>query len=355
MKIEKKKKTEEAYLPDDTILCPCAVMKIRQCYNRNQMRVLAAIVAKLQPVVRYQFLGLRTEHRAPFPPEKLINGFVVIDLPLSLVDDGRKDYRHVRRALKEMSQMPVTIPFRKDGHEEWQQVGRLLSVLFPERRINPSAYVYIHHTIADSLFSMSGGYFSFSRKTFLACECRSSQLMYLFCERWRDCRLVRMGIGAITQLLQAGLHYRNFYTFRNNKLDAAQRELLKLFKQRKSTCYFTYHPVYEGSNVYGEPAGILFHIHTTDSATSVMEMRQTVCRMLMMHFGFREHQVRRLVARIDEWNYQAVVNKLREMYDRCRQRDGINDVHAYIYAIIRRTIHKFSHEDVKEQELPLAA
>lgn len=341
----------------DQMICPCAVVKMQQQYNTNQNRLLMALVAKLQPVILRQFHGLKAVRQKPFPEEQLINGYVAIDLPLSLVSGVRDDYRVLRRALTQMSHLPVYVPVTSEGVCRWERVEQLLSVRYPETMGGANAYVYIYHTLANRLFSIDDGYFSFSRSTFQACMHRSTQMLYLLCEHWRNRGCVKLKMCYLTQLLLSGKSYRRFSEFRKRKLDVAHDELLHLYRQRKSTCYFTYHPVYEGSNVWREPTAIIFRVYTYGGygADNTMQLQQAVARLLVKQFGLYEVQVKRLSSRINEWNYQPVVNKLHDLLFRYRHGGGINDTRAYTYVVVDRIIKEYASEQAVEQKLSLAA
>lgn len=341
----------------DKLLCPLPVVRLRQSYNVTQNRLFMALVAKLQPVFFRQFKGLGDDPKPVFADSELTGGYVAVDLPLSMVSGKRHDYRNLRSSLGRMADCPIEIPVGDGDAVQWHRVTTLLKVRFLRINGDSHAYVYIWHTVARTLFDVSRGYFFFSRTTFLACTQRSTQMLYLLCERWRKRGLVNLHIATLVRLVQAGKGYRRFSEFRSGKLEVARAELYELFRQHKSTCYFTYQPIYQGSNVCGEPLSVVFRIHSSDthSEADCAQLRHTVFRMLTQRFNLYDRPAHQLAARVDQWNYPAVIEKLQELYHRYRHRGGINDIRAYTYAVVSKVIKDHSPAQAVEQELPLAA
>lgn len=339
------------------ILCPLPIVKMRQQYNVMQNRLLVALLAKLQPVVYRQFRGLKSERKEPFFASELIDGYVVVDLPLSLVTGKRNDYRSVRASLMKMMESPVEIAVGSSDNPQWHVVEKPLFVRFPDRYKGSHAYIYLYHSVANQLFDVSKGYFFFDRTTFQACTRRSTQQLYLLCERWRRRHIVNQPIGAVTRLILSTNSYRRFTDFRRYKLEVARRELSELFRQRKSTCYFTYQPVYQGSNIYNEPVSIIFRIYTAEDhgVADSVRLQQEVAQILRSRFHIYDVPAKRLSERIDRWNYPAVMEKLQELYHRYNNSSGIQDKRAYAYAVIDKVIKAYSPEQAVEQELPLVA
>lgn len=357
MKKEKLSRDHQVQKVSTKILCPLPIVKMRQQYNVTQYRLLVALLTKLQPVVYRQFQGLKSERKDPFLPDELIDGYVVVDLPLSLVTGKGKDYRNIRNSLMKMTDSPVEIAVGSSDHPQWHVVEKPLFVRFPDCHNGSHAYVYLYHTLANQLFDVSKGYFFFDRTTFQACTRRSTQQLYLLCERWRRRHVVNQPIGTVTRLLLATNSYRRFPDFRRCKLEVARNELTALFKQHKSTCYFTYQPVYQGSNIYGEPVSIIFRIYTAEDrgAADCMQLQLEVAQILRNRFHLYDVPVKRLSERIDQWNYPAVIEKMQELYHRYSYCSGIQDKRAYAYAVIDKVIKAYSPEQAVEQELPLVA
>ena len=345
----------------DTILCPSVILRMRHTLSVVQMRILIAIITSLQGFIRKQVNGLRRQGSHLYPSEQLYKDHVILYIPLSQVMGVQKSYAIIRKALMKMRDTPVGIPIDKGS--QWTTVSSLIDVIMPTGNEQPHPAVCIHHTIVDHLFDITTGYYRFSLAAYLSCRKRSSQIMYLFCEQWRSRGTVHLSMHTLINMLGAEDTYRRFSSFRNKYLDAAEQELRDLYRERRTTCYFSYHPNYQGSNLRGEPSTVTFHIHVVQSAANAQcseeQMQATVAALLSRHFELYPSQVKTLTARVDKWNYQEVIEKLHELQCRFRMTRNIRDPRAYTYAVITRLLDASTptraSQEPEETQLNLSA
>ena len=323
----------------DIILCPSVILKLRLQLTVLQMRILVAIIVRLQWFILQQVNGRRRQGSHLYPADKLIQGHVAIQLPLSLIMGAQKNYVPCRNALQKMRDTLIGIPVGQGFDSHWEDAYPI-DVIFPKDKSDATANVYIHHTIADRIFDISTGYFRFSRAAFLSCSKSCTQMMYLFCEQWRNHGIVHMSTHSVVTMLGSSTTYRRFSAFRRKKLDVAAQELKSLYRERIIPCYFSYRPNYAGSNLSGEPSTITFHIYDVKAPAiaqySDVQLQAAISTLLIRHFQLYPVQAKNLAAQVDQWNYLEVVEKLHELKHRLRSNKNIRDQRAYAYTVITR-------------------
>ena len=212
--------------------------------------------------------------------------------------------------------------------------------------------------VANYLFSLRAGYFQVRLSTFMACQHVSTMMMYLFAEKWRHKGVAHVNTNTLAGMLQCEDCYRSFATFRRKKLDVARRELMELYRKGRSEVYFSYEPVYQGSNVWGEPDHVIIRIHSVvppDSnapAVSRQQLQAGIAQMLEQRFAFRRSEAVRLASHVNERNYDSVVRKL-DFINRRRRR--IDHLQAYTRKVVMLVVKQLEPPQPEQTQMQFAA
>lgn len=343
---------------EEKVYFPTNLLVLRHRYTLVMMRLLMAMVRKLQPYLRKQFGGLRQEECKVFPDDRLIDGWVIIGLPLRMVETSGRKFTYLRKALRKMCEKAVRVPIVRDGDCEWVRLKRLFFVKYAEKCSLAEPWIYLDAPVANYLFSLRAGYFQVRLSTFMACQHVSTMMMYLFAEKWRHKGVAHVNTNTLAGMLQSEDHYRSFATFRRKKLDVARRELMELYRKGRSEVYFSYEPVYQGSNVWGEPDHVIIRIHsvvTPDSnapAVSRQQLQAGIAQMLEQRFSFRRSEAVRLASHVNERNYDSVVRKL-DFINRRRRR--IDHLQAYTRKVVMLVVKQLEPPQPEQTQMQFAA
>ena len=125
-----------------------------------------------------------------------------------------------------------------------------------------------------------------------------------------------------------------------------------------SEVYFSYEPVYQGSNVWGEPDHVIIRIHsvvTPDSnapAVSRQQLQAGIAQMLEQRFAFRRSEAVRLASHVNERNYDSVVRKL-DFINRRRRR--IDHLQAYTRKVVMLVVKQLEPPQPEQTQMQFAA
>ena len=142
---------------EEKVYFPTNLLVLRHRYTLVMMRLLMAMVRKLQPYLKKQFGGLRQEERKVFPDDRLIDGWVIIGLPLRMVETSGRKFTYLRRALRKMCEKAVRVPIVRGGDCEWVRLKRLFFVKYAEESSRAEPWIYLDAPVANYLFSLRAG------------------------------------------------------------------------------------------------------------------------------------------------------------------------------------------------------
>lgn len=348
----------------NSIIYPMALLGMRHFFTVRQGRVLFAIVRKLQKVLTEHHSGIRKHCDSPFPDEKVVQGWVIISLPLSLIDGARKNLCQLRNAIRKMEEHTIEVLLNTGREKRWVKVEKPFRIGTGDSPADKQCVrIYIKKVLADVLFDMRKGYINVCADTFLAITHRVTQLIYLVLAGWEKRGVVRYNFS--TLIMMTGVSSRFTYSrFRDEKLEVARKELKSLYDAGKCRFYFTYQPVYQGTIRWGEPASILFRIHTGDGnscacAISVEQLQETVAHLLVKFFRMDAPHVKQVTERINELNYSAVVRKLNDLRRHILHKENAGQYFynksAYVTTAVIDLINTLQPEVITEQARDIAA
>lgn len=318
------------------IIIPLSVTLMGQYYNRIQLLALVAVCRKLQRVFIEQENRRRLASN-PFLPGEMSDGWLIVNVPLADIGTRHKNYDFLRRTLKEMEERHVSLAVR-NGNDgvNYLTVERFLRIRFGKMGNRAVAQFCFPERVAQHLFSTHLGYQRANVGILTQCRHRATMVMYLFCERWMERSSTSVSYDKLLWLLRERAVFRKFSEFRRRKLDVAKAELRELFRKDIATSYFDYTPIYKYSNGCGDPTNIIIRIYGAASVdmSQVVQYQRNVCSILRQYFHLAQTDAHQLAQRIDGFNYQRVMWKLRDLIGYLHSRRDIKNSRKYVYKTI---------------------
>ena len=342
-------------ISDETsIIQPVTVALMRQGYSKIQNRALICVIDKLQSLI-HELLNDKFSYRGLKSAEVNTEGKFSYQISLSEFGVPKNNYKALRDALKNLSVMPVQLPYKSPTGKMYDKYTHLCSVYIPKDKYSSYVIIEIEPNVAQKLLSLDFGHQYLYKSVILhKTSNKYSQRLYLLITAFKRKGKFEMSTATFRNLLMIENKYKEFRLLAYNVLEPARKELHELAKQGLCDCYFDYKKVYLDGKRKAEPDKLEFHI--IESPTLVDKenqehqrmIREKFREMLERHFLLPKDLAKKYAKKITKENYAAALEKFMTIMNYVNDNaQPVFDRRSYIIASLDNFFKEVSQEDEK--------
>lgn len=317
------------------LIFPVAFTMMRHDYSLIQIRVLVAVVERMQKILHDVLNNRRSPRRDLFAPDELdADGRLRLEFLLKDLGVGANHYAQLCSAMREMSSKPVEMPVKTADGRAYQLLPSLLQITISgEREYTRRAVVTMSADVARLVCSLQLGYQRLSRDVIFRCRNRYTPRVYMLVASWVSSGRVTIKAAELRRMLHLDTAYPKFSDFMRRVLRPARDEIRLMEQRGLCGCHFDVECRYDHGQRGGEPDELSFRITKTGAdAADISDMQRTqLAQMLTRHFGFAPTNAPKVAAKVNSRNYQDVMSKLTMLYSRIATDHTIKDRAAYVY------------------------
>lgn len=303
-------------ITDETsIVQPVTVALMRQGYTKIQNRALICVIDKLQSII-HEMLNDKFSYRSLRSPEVEHEGKFSYQIALNEFGVPKNNYKALRDALKNLSVMPVQLPYKSPTGKMYDKYTHLCSVYIPKDKYSNYVIIELDSNVAQKLLSLDFGHQYLYKSVILhKTSNKYSQRLYLLITAFKRKGSFEMAMPTFRKLLMIENKYKEFRLLAYNVLEPARRELYDLAMQGLSDCYFEYRKVYSDNKRKAEPDKLEFRVIESptvvdkDKLEQQKAIREKFKDMLERHFLLPKDVAKEYSKKITLENYAAALEK----------------------------------------------
>lgn len=307
-------------------------------YQMIHLKIFIAVIEKMQGIIEDSINGKPIFQTLPFQEfatgDTIYFNFLYRELGIET-----RDYPAARKALMELSSLPVEIDARDPltGADSWK-LTNFMEAFIPKEKYHRSFTIGVKKDVLNAVLSMDKGFTRFMKEIAIVQKKKYSIRLYLLISSWKDKGGFSINLAKFRKWLKIEDKYADYKDLYKRVIRPVYEEL-----HEKADCWFEMAEVYKNS-ADTQPYKLNFKVIKAKLSKKEEEQlkvqRRCIEGMLSQHFLMKQQQIKEILDLVTLGNCQILTQKMLYLHEYTNEHwKTINSKPDYCYKALMKTIH----------------